>query len=169
MPAHTLLRVRWPDTSNTSANVLTVSTACAAGLDAIGLAARDIVSGVADYVVAGGTDCAIGVTPLAEFVNSGLSSVRNSCPEKASRPFDVFADSGVCAEGAGLFLIEEKSAARARGATILAEIAGYGSCLDHDRSGLEADGPPAFARPWIVRDGRRRWSILSRLGGQDIP
>ena len=48
-------------------------------------------------------------SPLAEFVNSGLSSVRNSCPEKASRPFDVFADSGVCAEGAGLFLIEEKS------------------------------------------------------------
>ena len=119
---------------NTSANVLTVSTACAAGLDAIGLAARDIVSGVANFVVAGGTDSAIGVSPLAEFVNSGLSSVRNSCPEKASRPFDVFADSGVCAEGAGLFLIEEKSAARARGATILAEIAGYGSCLDDDRS-----------------------------------
>ena len=130
---------------NTSANVLTVSTACAAGLDAIGLAARDIVSGVADYVVAGGTDCAIGVTPLAEFVNSGLSSVRNSCPEKASRPFDVFADSGVCAEGAGLFLIEEKSTARARGATILAEIAGYGSCLDHDRS-VPGSGWPACIR-----------------------
>jgi 3-oxoacyl-[acyl-carrier-protein] synthase II len=119
---------------NTSANVLTVSTACAAGLDAIGLAARDIVSGACDYVVAGGTDSAIGVSPLAEFVNSGLSSRRNSCPEKASRPFDVFADSGVCAEGAGLFLLEEKSAAQARGATILAEISGYGSCLDHDRS-----------------------------------
>ena len=127
---------------NTSANVLTVSTACAAGLDAIGLAARDIVSGTYDYVVAGGADSAIGVSPLAEFVNSGLSSVRNSCPEKASRPFDVFADSGVCAEGAGLFLVEEKSAARARGATILAEVAGYGSCLDHDRS-VPGSGWPA--------------------------
>jgi len=127
---------------NTSANVLTVSTGCAAGLDALGLAAQDIVSGLTDYVIAGGADCAIGLSPLTEFVNSGLSSVRNSCPEKASRPFDVFADSGVCAEGAGLFLVEEKSAARARGATILAEIAGYGSCLDHDRS-IPGSGWPA--------------------------
>jgi 3-oxoacyl-[acyl-carrier-protein] synthase II len=118
---------------NTAANVLTVSTACAAGLDAIGLAARDVMVGTVDCVVAGGTDSAIGVAPLAEFVNSGLSSVRNACPEKASRPFDVYADSGVCAEGAGLFLIEEKGAAVARGATILAEIAGYGSCLDPDK------------------------------------
>lgn len=117
-----------------SGNVLTVSTACAAGMDAIGLAARDIVSGTADYVVAGGADCAISLNILADFVNGRLASVRNSCPEKASRPFDVFADSGVCAEGAGLFLVEEKSTAQARGATILAEIAGYGSCLDHDAS-----------------------------------
>jgi len=116
-----------------SGDVLTVSTACAAGLEAIGLAARDIVSGATDYVVAGGADCAIGLTSLAGFVKSGFSSVRNSCPEKASRPFDVFADSGVCAEGAGLFLIEEKSTALARGATILAEIAGYGSRLDPDK------------------------------------
>ena len=129
----------------TSANVLTVSTACAAGMDAIGLAARDIVSGVADYVVAGGGDCAIGVAPLAEFVNSGLSSVRNSCPERASRPFDVFADSGVCAEGAGLFLIEERSTALARGVPILAEIAGYGSRLDHDKT-VPGSGWPACIR-----------------------
>src|SRR4029453_17071825 len=103
------------------------------------------VSGSADYVAAGGTDCAIGVTPLAEFVNCGLSSVRNCCREKASRPFDVFADSGVCAEGAGLFLIEEKSCAQARGATILAEIAGYASRLDHDRS-APGSGWPACIR-----------------------
>jgi 3-oxoacyl-[acyl-carrier-protein] synthase II len=128
-----------------SANVLTLSTGCAAGSDAIRLAAQDIVSGTCDQVVAGGTDSAIGVSPLAEFVNGGFSSVRNSCPEKASRPFDVFADSGVCAEGAGLFLIEEKSAAQARGATILAEIAGYGSCLDHDRS-RPGSGWPACIR-----------------------
>ncbi|HEY5743991.1 MAG TPA: beta-ketoacyl-[acyl-carrier-protein] synthase family protein [Terrimicrobiaceae bacterium] len=118
----------------TSASVMTISTGCAAGLDAIGLAAKEIVSGAADYVIAGGTDCAIGLSPLTEFVNSGLSSTRNSCPERASRPFDVFADSGVCSEGASLLLIEEKSCAEARGATILAEIAGYASCLDHDRS-----------------------------------
>jgi 3-oxoacyl-[acyl-carrier-protein] synthase II len=137
---------------DTSANALTVSTACAAGLDAIGLAARDIVSGAADYVVAGGADCAIGVTPLAEFVNSGLSSVRNLCPEKASRPFDVFADSGVCAEGAGLFLMEEKHAAQTRGATILAEIAGYGSCLDHDRR-IPGSGWPACMREALDNAG----------------
>jgi 3-oxoacyl-[acyl-carrier-protein] synthase II len=130
---------------NSAANVLTVSTACAAGLDAIGLAARDVIAGTVDYVVAGGTDSAIGVAPLAEFVNSGLSSVRNACPEKASRPFDVYADSGVCAEGAGLFLIEEKEAAVARGATILAEIAGYGSCLDHDKR-IPGSGWPTCMR-----------------------
>jgi 3-oxoacyl-[acyl-carrier-protein] synthase II len=129
----------------TSENVLTISTACAAGMDAIGLAARDIISGNADYVVAGGADCAIGVTPLAEFVNSGLSSVRNACPERAARPFDVFADSGVCSEGAGLFLIEEKGSALARGATILAEISGYGSRLDHDKT-IPGSGWPACIR-----------------------
>jgi 3-oxoacyl-[acyl-carrier-protein] synthase II len=115
-----------------SGDVLTVSTACAAGLEAIGLAARDIATGATDQAIAGGADCAIGLTPLAEFVRSGFSSIRNSCPEKASRPFDVFADSGVCAEGAGLFLIEEKQSALNRGAPILAEIAGYGSHLDTD-------------------------------------
>jgi 3-oxoacyl-[acyl-carrier-protein] synthase II len=129
----------------TSANVVTVSTGCAAGLDAIGLAARDIISGATDCVVAGGADCAIGLSPLTEFVNSGLSSMRNSCPEKASRPFDVFADSGVCAEGACLFLIEEKTSALARGATILAEVAGYGSRLDHERS-VPGSGWPACMR-----------------------
>lgn len=136
----------------TSANVVTVSTGCAAGMDAIGLAARDIVSGATDYVIAGGADCAIGLSPLTEFVNSGLSSVRNSCPEKASRPFDVFADSGVCAEGAGLFLIEEKSNARARGATIIAEITGYGSRLDHDRS-VPGSGWPACMREALDNAG----------------
>ena len=116
-----------------SGDVLTVSTACAAGLEAIGLAARDIATGATDQAIAGGADCAIGLTPLAEFVRSGFSSIRNSCPEKASRPFDVFADSGVCAEGAGLFLIEEKQSALKRGAPILAEIAGYGSHLDTEK------------------------------------
>lgn len=130
---------------NTSSSVLTVSTGCAAGMDAIGLAARDVISGMTDGVVAGGADCAIGLSPLSELVSSGMCSVRNSCPEKASRPFDVFADSGVCAEGAGLFLIEEKSTAQARGATILAEIAGYGSCLDHNRS-VPGSGWPACIR-----------------------
>ena len=135
-----------------SGSVLTVSTGCAAGMDAIGLAAADVVSGIADRVIAGGADCAIGLSPLTEFVNSGLSSVRNSCPEKASRPFDVFADSGVCAEGAGLFLIEEKSAAQARGATILAEITGYASCLDHDRN-RPGSGWPACIRQALHNAG----------------
>ena len=118
----------------TSANVLAVSTACAAGVDCLGLAAEDIITGKSEAIVAGGADCAIGVTPLAEYVNCGLSSLRNNDPERASRPFDVFADSGVCSEGAGVFLVEEKGAAVRRGATILAEIAGYGSCLDPDKT-----------------------------------
>jgi len=136
----------------TDANVLAVSTACAAGIDSIGLAAEDIVTGKADVIVAGGTDSSIGVAPLAEFVNSGLSSLRNNDPERASRPFDVFADSGVCGEGAGVFLVEEKEAALARGATILAEIAGYGSCIDPDKT-VPGSGWPECIRLALASAG----------------
>ncbi len=136
----------------TDADVLTVSTACAAGTDAIGLAAEAIINGNSDAVVAGGADCAIGIAPLSEFVNCGLSSIRNNVPEKAARPFDVFADSGVCSEGAGLFLLEEKEAAERRGATILAEVAGYASCIDPDKN-VPGSGWPLCLRSAMENAG----------------
>jgi len=110
--------------------VHTVTTACAAGLDAIGLAARDIMDGRAECVLAGGADSPLGVTPLLEFVKSGLASTRNHCPARASRPFDIFADSGVIGEAAALVLVEEMESALKRGARILGEIVGYGNRPD---------------------------------------
>ena len=110
--------------------VHTISTACAAGLDAIGLAARDVTEGRDNCILAGGTDGPLEVTPLIEFVKSGLASLRNEHPSQASRPFDEFADSGVLGEAAALVLVEELDHALDRGATILGEIVGYGSQAD---------------------------------------
>jgi len=110
----------------------TLSTACAAGLDAVGRAYRDIQTGRYDALLAAGTDSALGMTPLAEFVKAGMASLRNSTPGSASRPFDAFADSGVLAEGAAILLVEELEHALMRGATPLCEIVGYGMHLDTD-------------------------------------
>jgi 3-oxoacyl-[acyl-carrier-protein] synthase II len=110
----------------------TISTACAAGLDAVGRSYRDIQDGRSHCLLAGGTDSALGLTPLAEFVKAGMASLRNSTPAQASRPFDTFADSGVLAEGAAVLLVEELESALMRGAIPLCEITGYGMRLDND-------------------------------------
>ena len=114
--------------------VHTSSTACAAGLDAIGLAARDIVNGITRCVVAGGADSPVDVSPLTEFVKSGLASLRNDHPSQASRPFDVFADSGVLSDAASLVIVEELDHALERKMPILGEIIGYASNCDLDRT-----------------------------------
>jgi 3-oxoacyl-[acyl-carrier-protein] synthase II len=110
----------------------TISTACAAGTDAVGRAYQDIQDGRHRCLLAAGTDSALGLTPLAEFVKAGMASLRNSTPAKASRPFDAFCDSGVLAEGAAVLLVEELEHALMRGAIPLCEIVGYGMHLDTD-------------------------------------
>jgi 3-oxoacyl-[acyl-carrier-protein] synthase II len=110
----------------------TVSTACAAGLDALGRAYHDIQAGRTQCLLVAGTDSALGITPLAEFVKAGMASLRNSIPEKASRPFDAFADSGVLSEGAAVLLVEDWEHALTRGAIPLCEVIGYGMHLDTD-------------------------------------
>lgn len=112
--------------------VQTVSTACAAGMDAVGLAARDIVRGNANMVIAGGADVAVASSPLAEFVRCGMASLRHKFPERSSRPFDAFADSGVLSEAAGLLFIEEASTAFEAGRQPLCEIVGYANYGDTD-------------------------------------
>ena len=114
--------------------VQTVSTACAAGMDAIGLAARDVLIGGVNMVVAGGADAPVGPSPLAEFVRCGLASRRSHFPDKSSRPFDIFADSGVLSEAAGLLLIEEATEARCARREPLCEIIGYANFSDPDAS-----------------------------------
>ncbi|WP_296250605.1 beta-ketoacyl-ACP synthase II [Pseudomonas sp. UBA4194] len=106
-------------------------TACAAGVQAIGDAARLIRSGEADIAVCGGAEASIDRVSLAGFAAArAMSSGYNDTPEQASRPFDKGRDGFVMGEGAGLLVIESLEHAQARGATILAELVGYGTSAD---------------------------------------
>ncbi|MDQ7912115.1 beta-ketoacyl-ACP synthase II [Pseudomonas sp. 102515] len=106
-------------------------TACAAGVQAIGDAARLIRSGEADIALCGGAEAAINRVSLGSFaVARALSTGFNERPQEASRPFDRDRDGFVMAEGAGLLVIETLEHALARGATPLAELVGYGTSAD---------------------------------------
>jgi 3-oxoacyl-[acyl-carrier-protein] synthase II len=106
-------------------------TACAAGVQAIGDAARLIRAGEADIAVCGGAEAAIDRVSLAGFAAArALSSGYNDTPERASRPFDSGRDGFVMGEGAGLLVIESLEHALARGARPLAELVGYGTSAD---------------------------------------
>lgn len=120
-------------------------TACAAGVQAIGDAARMIRAGEIDVALCGGTEAAIHRVSLAGFAAArALSSDYNDTPERASRPFDQARDGFVMGEGAGLLVIEELQHALARGATPIAELVGYGTSADayHMTAGPE-DGDGA--------------------------
>ncbi len=106
-------------------------TACAAGVQAIGDAARLIRSGEADIAICGGTEAAIDRVTLGCFAAArALSTGFAERPQEASRPFDRDRDGFVMAEGAGLLVIESLEHALARGAKPLAELVGYGTSAD---------------------------------------
>jgi len=106
-------------------------TACAAGVQAIGDAARIIRSGEADIAICGGTEAAIDRVTLGCFAAArALSTGFAEHPQQASRPFDRDRDGFVMSEGAGLLVIETLEHALARGATPLAELVGYGTSAD---------------------------------------
>jgi 3-oxoacyl-[acyl-carrier-protein] synthase II len=110
---------------------LSVVTACAAGTHAIGEAAAIIQRGDATAIFSGGTEAAICQVAVAGFGNmQALSTDFNDQPEKASRPFDAKRCGFVIGEGAAVMVLEDYDHAKARGATMLAEILGYGLTTD---------------------------------------
>jgi 3-oxoacyl-[acyl-carrier-protein] synthase II len=119
-------------------------SACASGADAIALAYDTIVHGHADVVVAGGTEACIHPIPLAGFGQMRALSSRHDDPQAASRPFDADRDGFVMGEGAGIVVLESTEHARARGATVYAELAGYGITADsHHMTAPEPTGAGA--------------------------
>jgi len=121
-----LTSIRWGLEGPSSAH----ATACASSGHSIGDAMRIIQRGEADVMLAGGAEGAITPICISAFSSMKALSTRNDAPEKASRPFDRDRDGFVLAEGAGVLVLETEQHARARGAQIHAEMAGYGASSD---------------------------------------
>lgn len=109
---------------------IAISTACTTGTHNIGFAARMIAYGDADVMLAGGSEKSTCATTMAGFAAMKALSVRNEDPEAASRPWDRDRDGFVLSDGAAVMVLEEYEAARARGAKIYCEIAGFGMSAD---------------------------------------
>ncbi len=132
-----------------------ISTGCTSSTDAIGYAYRNLKLGVADYVITGGADATI-----TEGIMTGFAIMRIVCgsfndrPEAGSRPFTKSRDGFVLSEGSWMFVMERESTARARGAHIYAEVAGYGSTCDaYHRVRMDESGEePARAMQEAMAD-----------------
>lgn len=109
---------------------LAVSTACTTGTHCIGLAAREIMYGSADVMLAGGSEMATTRVGVGGFGAARALSKRNDEPEKASRPWDKDRDGFVLGDGAGILVLESLEHAQARGAKIYAELCGFGTSAD---------------------------------------
>ena len=109
---------------------LTVSTACSSGGDAISTACMLLLSGQADAVLAMGTESALAPLFILGLTSAHALSTNNDNPQSASRPFDRDRDGFVIGEGGGALIIETEENAKRRGATILAELAGFANCTD---------------------------------------
>src|SRR5687767_9247927 len=134
-----------------------ISTGCTSSTDAIGYAYRNLKLGIVDYVITGGADA-----PITEGIMTGFCIMRivassfNESPEAASRPFTRNRDGFVLAEGSWMLVMERESTARARGAHIYAEVAGYGSTCDaYHRVRMDDSGEePARAMSLAMKDAR---------------
>lgn len=109
---------------------IAIATACTTGAHSIGLAAQQILLGQADVMVAGGAEKATCPLGMSGFAAARALSSRNEEPEKASRPWDKDRDGFVMADGAGVVVLESLEHAEARGATIYAELVGFGMSGD---------------------------------------
>ncbi|MBP3403551.1 MAG: beta-ketoacyl-ACP synthase II [Alphaproteobacteria bacterium] len=135
-------------------------TACATGTHAIGDAARLIMWGDADVMVAGGAEAAVHPLAMAGFAQAkALSTHYNDTPEKASRPWDKGHDGFVMGEGAGVIVLEEYEHAKKRGAKIYGEIAGYG---------LSGDGYHVTAPAPDSRGSKHAMRMALKNGGMNV-
>jgi len=121
-------------------------TACTTGTHSIGEAARIIAYGDADAMLAGGAEMATTPTGLGGFAAARALSTRNDDPQTASRPWDKDRDGFVLGDGAGVMVLEEYESAKARGANIYAEIAGYGMSGDAYHMTLPSESGEGAAR-----------------------
>lgn len=126
-------------------NVATV-TACTTGTHNIGLSGRMIACGDADIMIAGGTEMGTSPVGLAGFCAARALSTRNDDPEKASRPWDKDRDGFVLSDGAGVVVLEEYEHAKARGASIYAELSGFGMSADAHHITQPSEGGEGAAR-----------------------
>ena len=121
---------------------LAIVTACTTGLHCIGQAARMIQAGDADVMIAGGAESTVSPLGIGGFAAARALSTRNDDPATASRPWDKERDGFVLGEGAGVLVLEEYERAKARGAKIYAELAGFGMGADaFHMTAPNVDGP----------------------------
>lgn len=126
---------------------------CASGAIAIGDALRQIRAGEADVMLAGGVEAPLAPLCYGAFAIIRAMSTRNGDPRRASRPFDAARDGFVMGEGAAVLVLEEMERARARGATIYAELLGYGT--SNDAHHMTAPRPDASQAARAMRDALR--------------
>jgi len=139
MPSTVAAEVAW--LAQAEGPCAVVSTGCTSGLDAVAHAAALIAESSADVVLAGASDAPISPISAACFDAIKATTPRNDDPAHASRPFDRTRNGFVLGEGAAMFVVEEISAARRRGASIYCEIAGYGQRANaYHMTGLRPDG-----------------------------
>jgi len=134
-----------------------ISTGCTSSTDAIGYAYRNLKLGVCDYILTGGADATITEAVLTGFcIMRIVTNSWNEQPESGSRPFTRNRDGFVLGEGSWMFVMEHESTARARGARIYAEVAGYGSTCDaYHRVRMDDSGEePARAMMLSMKDAQ---------------
>jgi 3-oxoacyl-[acyl-carrier-protein] synthase II len=135
----------------------TVTTACVAGTQAVGEAFRLISRGDADVMLSGGADSRIEPLLLMAYAALGTLSRSERAPEEVSRPYDRFRDGFVMGEGAGVLVLEEEERARARGATVYAEVLGFGSSFD--AYSLTKPDPEAKGAARAIREALREAQV----------